>query len=172
MEIVPFAGNDDMMDLVTPASQIVQRSTAKVCNYSSMICMLILPQTNARVTVIDKDLPVPKRMKSAGVKPEPIEGNTMAVPASGYNNSHLPAGSLDRNVWRGQFIPTLINWAGGYMNPFVIPGDDMWAILRAIWKPVYHNTPAQSAAVTQAVYAVVSYFLVNSQTRSEQLVLV
>jgi len=134
--------------------------------------MLILPQTNARVTVIDKDLPVPKRMKSAGVKPEPIEGNTMAVPASGYNNSHLPAGSLDRNVWRGQFIPTLINWAGGYMNPFVIPGDDMWAILRAIWKPVYHNTPAQSAAVTQAVYAVVSYFLVNSQTRSEQLVLV
>lgn len=152
MEIMPSTGNDDP---VAPTSQVVQRSTAKVCNYSSVICMLTLPQTNVKVTVIDKDLPVPKRTKSAVVK---IEGDTVAAPASGYNNSHLPAGSLDRNAWRGQFIPTLINWAGGYMNPFVVAGDDMWAILHAIWKPVYHNTPAQSAVVTQAVYAVVSYF--------------
>ncbi|KAH7905287.1 hypothetical protein BJ138DRAFT_968409, partial [Hygrophoropsis aurantiaca] len=71
-----------------------------------------------------------------------------------YNNSDLPANARKDNLWRRKFITTLTLWSGGYKDPFVIPNDDLWCAIRVIWRAVYHDTAAQTAALGPAVLSV------------------
>ncbi|KAH7904946.1 hypothetical protein BJ138DRAFT_1018407, partial [Hygrophoropsis aurantiaca] len=78
--------------------------------------------------------------------------NHVATHRTRYTNAHLPAGVFIENRWRGQFIPTVTYFAGGYHDPFVIRKDDAIAALTAIWKAVYKTAPP--ADIDGAVYAV------------------
>jgi hypothetical protein len=60
-----------------------------------------------------------------------------------YKNSDLPPGCLDRNLWRGGFIPTVSHAAGGKnIHPWLIKDDTLILILTKVWNIIYVDNPS------------------------------
>ena len=56
-----------------------------------------------------------------------------------YTNRDLPAGALDRNMWRCVFISTYSVYVANYPNPWSVDDEDAVVALQHIWNAVYTN---------------------------------
>ncbi|KAG2105105.1 uncharacterized protein F5147DRAFT_775425 [Suillus discolor] len=93
---------------------------------------------SASVEIVD-NAPPSKRIKREAESEVAVGEPSKAK----YKNSDLPPGCLDRNLWRGVFIPTVAHAAGGEnVHPWLIEDDTLILILTKMWNIVYADNPS------------------------------
>ncbi|KAG1878617.1 hypothetical protein C8R48DRAFT_768177 [Suillus tomentosus] len=93
---------------------------------------------SASVEIVD-NAPPPKCIKREAESEVAVGEPSKAK----YKNSDLPPGCLDRNLWRGVFIPTVAHAAGGEnVHPWLIEDDTLILILTKTWNIVYADNPS------------------------------
>ena len=100
--------------------------------------------------------PPSKRLK---IKQEGTELPSGKGPSKKFTNKNLPDGSHVGNTFRSIYVPSLVHWWGGHVDPWSVDPTELQDAMQSIWNVVYCNRIEHEVTVKGAVYAVVSLYV-------------
>ena len=73
-----------------------------------------------------------------------------------FTNKHLPDGSHIDNTFRSVYVPSLVHWWGGHVDPWSVDPTKLQDAMQSVWNVVYRNRIEHEVTIKGPVYAVVS----------------